>query len=67
MTIQTDVHNVTSVTTNLNIYDTFNVTRVEIRTNKDELVVLNLYSQGHDPAIQLDEEIKDYRGTPNGS
>ena len=67
MTTQIDVHNVASITTNLHIYDTFNVPRVEICKNNGEIVVLQLYSQGHEQAVQLDEETKDYRGTPNGS
>jgi len=61
MTTQLDIHNVESITTNLNIYDTFNVTRVEIRKDSGELVVINLYSQGHEQAIQLDEATQDYR------
>jgi len=61
MTTQLDIHNVESITTNLNIYDTFNVTRVEIRKENGEVVTINLYSQGPEQAIQLDEVTKDYR------
>lgn len=61
MSTQLDLHNVESITTNHNIYDTFNVTRVEIRKENGELVVINLYTQGHEQAIQLDEATQDYR------
>lgn len=61
MTIELSIHNVTRVKTELNLYDTFNVTRVEIAQANGELMVINLFKQGNDDIIQVDEPSKDYR------
>lgn len=61
MTIELSIHNVTHVKTELNLYDTFNVTRVEIAQANGELMVINLFKQGNDDIIQVDEPSKDYR------